>query len=116
MIPNILNASLGIALVYCAILVPGPLHATAWLLIAGGAGIIVLGLWARRGDKLKWFNLVNATLGAALILLGIARALTPVHPLVMFWWVFWVGIIVAVLALWSAIYTRDISATGSHPR
>jgi hypothetical protein len=43
-------------------------------------------------------------------LLGIARVLTPVHPLVMFWWVFWVGVIVAVLAFWSALYTRDPSA------
>lgn len=106
MIPNILNALLGIALVYCAILAPGPLHDTAWLLVAGGGGIIVLALGARSGDKVKWFNLVNATLGAALILLGIARALATVHPLVMFWWVFWVGIIVAVLASWSAIYTK----------
>ena len=39
MIPNILNTLLGIALVYCAILAPGPLHDTAWLLVAGGAGI-----------------------------------------------------------------------------
>ena len=113
MIPNILNALLGILLVYCAILAPGPLHDTAWLLIAGGGGIIFLALWARSGDKVKWFNLVNAVLGAALILLGIARALTTVHPLVMFWWVFWVGIIVAVLAFWSGLYGRNRPAAGS---
>ncbi|MBI3530838.1 MAG: hypothetical protein HY067_23070 [Betaproteobacteria bacterium] len=112
MIPNLLNTALGIALVYCAILVAGPLHDSAWPLMAAGIGIIALGLWARRNDKLKWFNLVNVVLGAALVLLGIARALTPVHPLVMFWWVFWVGIIVAVLAFWSALYTRETSAIG----
>ena len=109
MIPNLLNTALGIALVYCAILVPGPLHDSAWPLMAAGISIFVLGLWARRSDKLKWFNLVNVALGAALVLLGIARTLIPVHPLVMFWWVFWVGIIVAVLAFWSALYTRDNS-------
>ena len=113
MIPNILNAIVGIALVYCAILAPGPLHNTAWLLAAGGVGIIALALWARSSDQLKWFNLVNVILGAALVLLGIARTLTPVHPLVMFWWVFWVGIIVAVLAFWSALYRNDSSAHGS---
>ena len=113
MIPNILNALLGIALVYCAILAPGPLHGTAWLLIGSGGGIIVLALWARTGDKVKWFNLVNAVLGAALILLGIARALTTVHPLVMLWWVFWVGIIVAVLAFWSGLYAGKRPAAGS---
>ncbi len=111
MIPNVLNTLLGIALVYCAILAPGPLHDTVWLLMAGGGGIIILALWARSGDKLKWFNLVNITLGAALILLGVARNMTGVHPLVMFWWVFWVGIIVAVLASWSALYTRESSTT-----
>jgi len=110
MIPNVLNTIVGIALVYCAILAPGPLHNTAWLLLGGGIGIIVLALWARIGDKLKWFNLVNVILGAALAFLGIARTLIAVQPLVMFWWVFWVGIIVAVLAFWSALYTHDSSA------
>ena len=112
MIPNILNTLLGIALVYCAILAPGPLHDTAWLLVAGGAGIVALGLWARRSDRLKWFSLVDVSLGIALLLLGIAHTLTSVHSSVMFWWVFWVGILVAVLAFWSALYTRDSSATG----
>jgi hypothetical membrane protein len=107
MIPNLLNTVLGIALVYCAILVSAPLHDNAWPLLAAGVGIIALALWARRNDKVKWFNLANAVLGAALVLLGIARALTPVHLLVMFWWVFWVGVIVAVLAFWSALYTHD---------
>lgn len=107
MIPNALNSIIGIALVYCAILAPGRLHSTAWLLLGGGIAVIVLALWARRSDRLKWFNLVNVILGGALVVLGIARAVTAVHLLVMFWWVFWVGTIVAVLALWSALYTRD---------
>ena len=34
-------------------------------------------------------------------------ALTSVHLLVMFWWVFWVGVVVAVWAFWSALYTYD---------
>ena len=115
MIPNGLNTIVGIALVYCAILAPGPLHNTAWLLLGGGIGIIVLALWARSSDKLKWFNLVNVILGAALVILGVARTLTAVHPLVMFWWVFWVGTIVAVLAFWSALYTYDSSTHGFQP-
>ena len=69
-----------------------------------------LAVWARRNDKLKWLNLVHVVLGVAVVLPGVARALTPVHPQVMFWWVFWVGILVAVLAFWSALYTRDTSA------
>jgi hypothetical protein len=113
MIPNVLNTILGIALVYCAILAPALMNATASL-PAAGVGIIALGFWARRSDKINWFNVVNTILGAALVLLGIGRTLTAVHPLIMFWWVFWVGIIVAVLALWSVLYTPDASATASY--
>jgi uncharacterized membrane protein len=116
MIPNSLNTIVGIVLVYCAILAPGPLRDAAWPLFAGGIGIIVLALWARSSDRLKWFNLVNVVLGAALVILGIARTVTGVHPLVMFWWVFWVGTIVAVLAFWSALYTRDSAPSGSYQR
>ena len=110
MIPNILNTLVGLVLVYCAILAPQLLHDTAWHLVIGGVGIIVLGLSARPNDKVKWFNLVNVILGVALLLLGIARTLMPIHPLVMFWWTFWVGTVVAVFAFWSALYTRDRAA------
>ena len=43
---------------------------TTGILMAAGTGIIALGFWARRDDKLKWFNLVNVVLGAALVLGG----------------------------------------------
>ncbi len=112
MISNGLNTLVGIALVYCAILAPRLMNGAASLL-AAGVVIIGLGYWARRSDKIKWFNLVNSILGAALVVLGIGRTLVVVDPLVMFWWVFWVGIIVAVLAFWSVLYTRDASATTS---
>jgi hypothetical protein len=111
MTPNLLNTVLGVALVYCAVLAPGSLHAV--VVLAGGAGIIALALWARGGDSLKWFNLLNVALGAALMLLGAARGITAVHPLVMFWWVFWVGIIVAVIAFWSALYNCQSAMTPS---
>ena len=44
MIPNVLNTILGIALVYCAILAPALMNATASL-PAAGVGIIALGFW-----------------------------------------------------------------------
>lgn len=113
MIPNGLNTLLGIALVYCAILAPGTLHQTIWPLFAGGVGIVVFATWARVTDQLKWFNLVNAVLGAALIVLGIAHTMTNVPQLITFWWVFWVGCVVAVLAFWSAMYTCDHSRVKS---
>jgi hypothetical protein len=107
MIANIANTLFGLVLVYSAILAPAPLRDTPWVLLASGAAIMVLALWARHSDRLKWFNLVNIVLGAALLLLGIAHAFTAVPALVLFWWVFWVGILVAVFAFWSALYTLD---------
>ena len=111
MIPNLLNTILGIALVYCAILAPGALKGSVWPLLGTGIAVVVLALWARLADRLKWFNTVNPVLGIALVILGLLGSATPIHPLVMFWWVFWAGIIVAVLAFWSALYTRDTAAS-----
>lgn len=105
MIANILNTLLGLVLVYGAILAPAPLQASVWFLPVAGAAIVGLALWARSTDRIKWFNLTNTVLGAALLVLAASRTLLVVHPLVVFWWVFWVGILVAVFAFWSALYS-----------
>jgi len=107
MTPNILNTLLGLALVYCAILAPGPLHASIWLLGVAGVVIVALGLWARDGDRLKWFSGVSIVLGIALALLAMAGSMVVVPTVVLFWWVFWVGIVVAVMALWSLLYAKQ---------
>ncbi|HET7362959.1 MAG TPA: hypothetical protein VFJ70_05215 [Burkholderiales bacterium] len=104
MIPNALNTILGIALVYCAILAPNVVSNSSRALPLAGLAIVAFALWARASDKLKWFSAVNGALGIALMLLGILALAMPIHPLVTFWWIFWVGIIVAVLAFWSALY------------
>ena len=113
MIPNLLNTLLGIALVYCAILAPGWINGNLWPMLGSGILVALLAWWARAGDKLKWFNVANAILGIALVLLALASIAVKIPQLVMFWWVFWVGIIVAVLAFWSALYTRDASSESS---
>lgn len=113
MIPNLLNSLLGITLVYCAILATEMLHQRPWALLAGGVSIIVFAMWARMSDELKWFSRVNAALGAALVVLGIARTVISIPPLLTFWWAFWVGCIVAVLACWSALYTRAVARVRS---
>src|SRR3982751_358924 len=107
MTPNILNTLVGLALVYCAVLAPGPLHASMWLLGVTGVVIVALGLWARDGDRLKWFSMVSMMLGIALTVLAMAGSMVAVHPAVLFWWVFWVGIVVAVTALWSLLYAKE---------
>ena len=106
MIANLLNTLLGIGLVYAAVLSPH-LLSDAWALLVAGVGVTVLAAWARASDGVKWFNTTNLVLGAMLLLLGATRALTPLHPLLVFWSVFWVGSIVAVFALWVALYNRE---------
>jgi hypothetical protein len=106
-IANLLNTLLGIGLVYAAVLSPALLSGDAWALLLAGVGVTVLAAWARASDDVKWFNTTNLVLGAMLLILGAIRALTPLHPLLVFWSVFWVGSIVAVFALWAALYKRE---------
>jgi hypothetical protein len=106
-IANLLNTLLGIALVYGAVLSPAVLSRDASSLLVAGVGVIVLAAWARAADEVKWFNTTNLVLGAMLLILGAIRALTELHPLAVFWSVFWIGSIVAVFALWAALYNRE---------
>jgi hypothetical protein len=110
MIANLLNTLIGIALVYCAVLSPSTLAGNAWGMLVAGAAVIVLALWARTTDAIKWFNTTNVILGAALVALGAMRVAIELHPLLMFWSVFWVGSIVAVFSLWPALYNREARA------
>ena len=116
MIANLLNTLLGIALVYCAVLSPGVLAGNAWGMFVAGAAVIVLALWARTADAIRWFNTTNVVLGTVLLILGALRATTELHPLLVFWSLFWVGSIVSVFALWSALYRGGVGLEGAMRR
>lgn len=107
MIPNLLNTLLGVALVYCAVLSPGVLSGNAWGMFVAGVAVIVLALWARTTDAIRWFNTTNVVLGTALLVLGVLRATTEPQPLLVFWSLFWIGSIVSVFALWSGLYKGE---------
>lgn len=111
MIPNLLNTLLGIALVYCAVLSPGVLSGNTWGMFIAGVAVIVFALWARTADAIKWFNTTNVALGAVLLVLGVLRATTELHPLLVFWSLFWIGSIVSVFALWSGLYKGEAGLT-----
>jgi len=113
MIANLVNTLLGIALVYCAVLSPSTLADSPWGMLVTGVAVIVLALWARTTDAIKWFNTTNVVLGALLLILGATRTATALHPLLTFWSVFWIGSIVSVFAFWSALYNRDARAKPS---
>lgn len=102
MIPNLINAVLGIVLVYSAVLNPALTSGRAHPLLIAGVAILLLAAWAMRSDNHPWQNTLNMLMGLLLIVLGALPLET--YPVVTFWGVFWVGIVVAVMALWAALY------------
>ena len=105
MIANLLNALLGLWLVYLAVLDPAWSEGT-WKLALAGIVVIVLSVWARATDLRKWQSSVNVLLGVVLLLLAAIDWAGAATALVLFWAVFWPGILVAVFALWSLLYRR----------
>jgi hypothetical protein len=103
MIANLVNTALGIALVYVAVLRPVMLLDNRALLAAAIA-IFALALWARRTDPARWYSNTDVSLALALLLLASAQWSGNAATLLMFWGVFWVGIVVAVVSLWAALY------------
>lgn len=103
MIPNLLNALLGIWLVYAIVLNPDLINAP-WRVVVIAIVIFAMALWARRSDYSPWQNSTNVVSALLLLLIGLLKFSPYISPLVNFWTVFWVGILVAILALWAAIY------------
>jgi hypothetical protein len=102
MIANVVNAVIGLALVYVAIITPHLLegHVVRNLVVA--VVIFVLALLARRSDFHPWQSSTNLALALGLFALGLLQGMP--YPLLTFWGLFWVGLLVAVLSLWGALY------------
>ncbi len=108
MIPGILNTLIGLALVYLSIFHLALVEAGRWQIVAIGIAIIVLAIWSRRGDAVSWFSTTNIVLGASLLLFGLLQWTTAIADLFTFWFVFFDGILVAVLSLWAALYRPQV--------
>ena len=107
MIANILNVTLGLALVYIAVLAPW-LVARRPLVLVVAAAIMFGAAWvARRSDYHPWQNNTSMLLAVLLGLLAILRL--EQFPLAVFWTQFSVGTLVAVLALWALLYHPSAS-------
>ena len=104
MFPNALNTAIGLLLVYAAVLQPDLAARHPWILAAAALAMFVLAVWARRNDAVRWMSAVNAALAIGLLALGLADWSLSLHRLVTFWGVFWIGLVVAVVALWAALY------------
>lgn len=102
MIPNIINAITGLALVYATVLHPTWVEHRYFPLAAFAAIILVMALWARRTDPHPWFSGVNIVLAIALAVMSLLPLATL--PNLTFWGGFWVGSLAPTLALWAALY------------
>lgn len=107
MTPGILNTIIGLALVYVSVLHLSFVEGRGWHVLVAAAAIIILALWARGGDAMKWFSTTTIVLGVCLLLFGILQWTTSIAHLFVFWFVFFDGILVAVLSLWAALYRPD---------
>ncbi len=104
MIANLLNTLLGLWLVYVAVLDPVWAQASAWKLPLAGVVMIALALWARASDARKWQSSVNLVLAVVLLIVAALHWEDLAPPLLLFWGVFWPGVLVAVFALWAVLY------------
>ena len=105
---NLVNVFLGLALIYVAILQPRLLGERPLLFAAVGVLMFVTAWLARRSDHHPWQNNTNMPLALLLVVLVVVRV--DRFPLALFWSVFWIGLIVAVLALWAALYRPSAAA------
>lgn len=112
MIANAVNAMLGIGLVYLAVLQPSVLAATPWILLGVGVAVIGLALVASRSDFLNWPSNTILVIGVLLIGSPLLRAQLSSWVFT-FWGVFWAGLIIALMALWAALYRPSHNDGGS---
>jgi len=103
MIPNLVNALVGIWLVYLAVLNPARIGEGGKAIYIAGLVILVLGYWARGSDYVKWYSGTNIALGALLLLTAGLQSILGSEAIT-FWMVFWGGMTVAIISLWAALY------------
>jgi len=117
MTPNLINTVVGIWLVYAAVLKPTELEERLAVLVSGIA-IFALAIWAYQTDYLKWPATTVGALGAGLALYAGFQLSEP-SGFVTFWVALFVGIAVAIVSLWSALYRQPSApeyAARSAPR
>lgn len=109
MIANAATVVIGLWLVYRAIFSTPAGDVGQVELVAVGAAVILLELWARRTDLMNWHSLTNSLLGLIILLLGLARWALGVAPSVAFWVVLLVANAIAIIAMWSLLYRPAVN-------
>jgi uncharacterized membrane protein len=104
MIANIVNVLIGLWVTYVAVFGIPASAPVPWILAPVGIGIAVLALIARRSDFSGWQSSTNIVLGLVLCIATLIDRMSSISTLVTFWTELWVGLTVASLALWAALY------------
>ena len=110
MIANGLLTLIGLYLAYLSIFGLVPASGMRWQEVVLGAAIVVLARLARLGDVSGWQSATNTVAGAVLIAAVAANWLLSFGPLMLFWIDLWIGLVVACLALWAALYHPERAA------
>jgi uncharacterized membrane protein len=113
MIANFATVLIGLWLVYRAIFSIPAGDVSQIELAAAGIAVILLSLWARRTDFMRWHSWTNMVLAAIILLLTAVRWVVEVDPQASFWIILLIGITVAVTAMWSIMYRPNIVQAGS---
>lgn len=107
MIANLVNVVIGLWLSYVAIFF-GPAGLVGrWSLFAAALAIVALAIIARRRDYSRWQSSTNIVLGVLLLVLASTNLTVALPALVLFWIELWIGLAVAVIALWAALYRPE---------
>lgn len=75
-------------------------------MLLGLAAIVIAGcaLWARATDFGHWQSGTNITLALVLPVIAALQAAGFTPPLLRFWSLLWIGILVSIPSLWAALY------------
>ena len=112
MIANLVNTLVGLWLANMAIFPDATGLDRDRLALIAGVATIVLALWARRSSASTWYSSTAVATGALLLLLEIARQLTHVSDVLMFWGILWAGLISSTVSLWAALYRPPQAVAG----
>jgi hypothetical protein len=111
MIANFATVLIGLWLVYRAIFSIPAGDVSQIELAAAGIAVILLSLWARRTDFMRWHSWTNMVLAVIILLLAAVRRVVEVDPQASFWMILLIGIMVAVTAMWSILYRPNTVQT-----
>ncbi|CAB4244135.1 conserved membrane protein of unknown function [Methylacidimicrobium sp. AP8] len=115
MIGNLGNTVLGIWVTAVAVLDPSLFARRAWLLALSGLIAVGAAALAGRQGAMRWSVRASQGAGLALLLLGAGRPFVP-SGVFAFWIELWAGILLAVAALWAALYRPPPPRKAEHPQ